>query len=194
MSIKKKLFGAGLVTVMSLGFATGALADEVKKDDMVDATLNSGGFDLVTSPIDSFGDITIKLSDEKYSTGFEKDFTVKDLRGLDEDWQLSVSSTPFTSLDNANHTFDNVLSISPLESIEREGNTSYDVVPSKELSSESVLDDGDVLIAKSENGSGLGQFALKFPDEALHLMVTPEMKEGTYESTLSWNLMSVPTK
>src|SRR5690625_5019025 len=188
----KKLFGAGLVAVMSLSFATGAFADDsdVTKSDTVDATLNSGGFDLTTSPIDSFGNITIKIDDEKYSTSFERDFVVKDLRGLDDNWQLTVSST---ALESETHSFDNVLSISPLADIEREGTTNYNDLPDKGISSETVLDDGDVLIAKSDDGSGLGQFSLTFPDDAIHLMVTPGMKEGLFESTLTWNLMSVPS-
>lgn len=191
----KRVFGAGLVAVLTLGLATGVLADEevVTKSDTVDVKVHSGGFDLETSPIHSFGDLTIKLDDEKYSTGFEKDFVVKDLRGLDDNWQLTVSSTPFQSLDNSHHVFENVLSISPLTKIEREGETTYDTVPSKVLDTETILDDGDVLIANSENGSGLGQFSLTFPEDALHLVVTPGMKEGLYESTLTWNLMSVPT-
>lgn len=189
----KKILGVSLIGVLSLGLTTNVFAEEVIKSNTVDVTVHSGGFDLETSPIHSFGDLTIKLDDEKYSTGFAKDFVVKDLRGLDDNWQLTVSSTPLQSLDNDHHVFKNVLSISPLEKIERMGETTYDTVPSKVLDSETVLDDGDVLIANSKDGSGLGQFSLTFPDEAIHLMVTPGMKEGLYESTLTWNLMSVPT-
>lgn len=185
----KKILGASLVTVLSFGFATGVFAKDVTRSDDVTATINGGGFDLETAPIQSFGNLTIKIDDEKYATGFERDFVVKDLRGLDDDWKLTVSAT---SLKSSTHVFENVLSISPLEKIEREGNTTYQVVPSKVLKAEHVLDDGDVLIAESENGSGLGQFSLKFPKNALHLMVTPEMKAGIYESTLTWNLLSVP--
>lgn len=180
---------------MFLSFTTPIFADssEVVRSNNVDVTLNSGGFDLQTSEINSFGDITIKIDDVKYSTGFKNDFVVKDLRGLDDNWQLTVSATPLQSLDNANHVFENVLSISPLADIQRQGSTNYDALPKKVLDKENVLDDGDVLIAKSENGSGLGQFTLTFPEEAIHLMVTPDMKEGVYESTLTWKLLSVPS-
>jgi len=189
----KKMLVAGLIIIMGLELVAGVLAEAVTEVDVVNAKIKSGGFDLTTSPIDSFGDITIKLDDEEYSTGFERDFVIKDLRGLDDNWQLTVSATPLQSLDHAHHVYSNVLSISPLDRIVRVGNTTYTVTPDKALTQESVLDDGDVLIAKSENGSGLGQFSLTFPDEAVHLMVTPEMKEGQYEFTLSWNLLSVPS-
>lgn len=187
--IFKKILGVGLAIVLSFGFATGVFANDVTKSDDVTATINGGGFDLETAPIQSFGNLTIKIDDEKYATGFTRDFVVKDLRGLDDDWKLTVSAT---SLKSATHEFENVLSISPLEKIEREGNTASNAIPTKILQTEHVLDDGDVLIAESKNGSGLGQFSLRFPKDALHLMVSPEMKAGTYESTLTWNLLSVP--
>lgn len=194
MKFRKKLSAITIVAVLSLSFTSASFAQDqdVEKRNDVNAKLNSGGFDLVSSSIKTFDDITLKEGDEKYSTGFEDNIVVTDLRGLDEDWQLSVSSTSLKSLDNPNDEFENVLSISPFESVERVGDTHYKTTPSNILESENILDDGDVPMVRSRDGDGLGKFVLTMPEEAIHLAVSPEMKQGNYETTVTWNLMSVP--
>lgn len=190
----KKLFGAGLGLLLCLTFTTGVYAEntnDVVIKDSFDVNIKGGSFELTTSPLQEFGEITIEIDDIKYSTSFERAFIVKDLRGLDDNWQLTVSSSTLRN-KTRNLEFPNVLSISQLSKIERQGNTTFQALPEINHFTESILDDGDVLIANSKNGSGAGQFALTFPNEAIHITVTPEMKQGQYEFTLNWNLLSVP--
>lgn len=160
--------------------------------DVVDVNIKGGEFGIETPKTNNFKDITITLNDEKYSTGFDSGVVIKDLRGLDDNWELSVKASPIVSINNPSHVFNNVLSISPPEIITKEGHTVYNSLPDIVLTKETIIDDGYVTIAKSNNGSGMGQFLLKFPKNAINLMVTPEMKQGIYESTITWNLMSVP--
>lgn len=169
-------------------------ADEVTKKGKIDADIDGGILDLETSDVKSFKTIKIKHDDQFHYTGFNGDFTITDLRGLHEDWQLSVSATPLTSTKNSKDVFKRALSIVPPNSIERVGDTTLNTKPDIVLNSNNVLDDGNVLLAESNNGSGLGKFSLGFPDNAIRIDLTPEIKRGDYTSTITWNLMSVPTK
>lgn len=190
----KRLFTVGIVLLFYISFTTVGYADnsqEIIKEDKVEVNIKGGGFDLTTAPLNEFGEITIEIDDVKYSNGFQGPFIVKDLRGINENWQLTVSAAPLRNVTR-NLEFPNVLSISPLSKIERQGNATLKTLPEIVKFNESILDDGDVLIAQSKNGSGAGQFSLTFPDNAIHIAVSPEMKQGKYELKLDWKLQTVP--
>lgn len=199
MSIFKKVVGAGLVTVMSLGFATGAMADtsgDVSQTNDVDLTIESstvgnGGLDLSTSPITSFGTIELKANPQTYKTSFEDKFTITDLRGTQDGWSLSVSASPF---DRGGHQLPKgSLTLDGVKDIERVGE-GVGELPDKKLQQTTVIDDGEVLVLNAEKGKGAGVFDAQFNEDALGLTVdATTAKVGTYESTLTWNLQSTPS-
>lgn len=189
MKIKRNLFVLSLITIISLVFTTGALAADTKTND-VNITVQSGEFSVTTSDIRSFGDITLAATPETYVTSFENSFITKDLRGTQEGWRLDVEASPFTS---GTHTLPGgSLSIAPLESIERVG-TGFGDAPTISTNQNVVIDQGTVEIAKAVDGTGMGVFELTFPNDALSLVVdATTAKVGTYQSTLTWTLVTAP--
>lgn len=184
----KKILSAGLVAVMSLGFATGALADSKTND--VDITVKSGEFSVKVPSIDSFGDITLKATPTTYKTSFKDKFTVKDLRGTHDGWRLDVTASQFSSGDHKLPK--GSLTLKPISKIDRVGTGSGDS-PKVSMSSNEVIDDGTVEVAKATSGGGMGVFDLTFPKDALSLTVdATTAKTGTYESTLTWDLVQAP--
>lgn len=199
MSLKKKLLGTGLVAVMSLGFATGALAspnDVVKKNEVSltikSANIGVGGLDLVTSPVQNggFGEIELEANPKTHYASFQKDFTVKDLRGTHEGWLLTVEASQF---DNGSHKLPKgSLTLDGVKEIKRVGQGSSQM-PKKELSQTTVIDNGAVKVANAKTGTGMGVFDISFDNNALGLTVdATTAKVGNYKSTLTWNLHATP--
>ncbi|WP_144460332.1 WxL domain-containing protein [Siminovitchia fortis] len=189
----KKLFGVGLVSVMSLSFATGAFADT--KSNEVDVTIKSGEFSLATSDIESFGEIELKSTPQTYKTSFNDKFTVKDLRGTQAGWRVDVSASQFT--DGTNTLPKGTLSLEPVSSIKRVG-TGQGALPVKTMDSNKVIDDGTVAVVKADTGGGMGVFDFEFPKNALSIVVDPTTakvlngSKATYQSTLKWDLVQAP--
>lgn len=200
MELKKKLLTTGLVAVMSLGFASGALANEggnVVKTNDVELTIKSanvgvGGLDLITSPVvnGGFGEIELEADPKTHYTGFEDDFTVKDLRGTHEGWKLTVEASQFDSgdyrLPKGSLTLDSVANI------ERVGEGSS-AMPVVELNRTTIIDDGAIEVASAEEGTGMGVFNISFNEDALGLTIdSTTAKVGNYNSTLTWTLHATP--
>lgn len=184
MNFKKNMIFITLVTVFSLLFATGALADTKTND--ISITVQSGEFTVTTSNINPFGEITLKETAETYTTSFANAFTIKDLRGTQEGWRLDVEASQFTSGTHALPV--GSLSLAPIESITGSG-----PLPTISTTENVIIDNGKVEIAKAEAGKGMGMFELTFPSDALSLVVdATTAKVGTYESTLSWTLVAAP--
>lgn len=188
INMKKNIFTTGVALVASLTMATGAFADT--QSNNVDITVQAGEFSLTTSNIDSFGDITLEAAPQTYQTSFASNFTVKDLRGSQAGWRLDVSASPF---DDGDHQLPSgSLSLEPISNIERVG-TGSGALPTESMTSNEIIDNGTVEIAKAVAGSGMGVFDITFPSNALSLVVdATTAKAGTYTSTLTWNLVNAP--
>ncbi len=186
----KKFFATGLVLVVSLTMATGVFADTKTKTNDVDINVQAGEFSVTTSNIDSFGSITLDATPQTYQTSFEKEFTVKDLRGSQDGWRLDVEASPFTS--GANTLPKGSLTLDPIFEINRVGTGSGNP-PTKSTTTNVVIDDGKIEIARAGAGEGMGVFEITFPNDALSLVVdATTAKVGTYESTLTWTLVTAP--
>lgn len=180
----------GVAFVVSLTMAIGVFA-ETKSND-VDITVQAGEFSLTTSAINSFGEITLQADPLTYSTSFQGAFTTKDLRGSQQGWRLDVSASPFS---NGGHQLPNgsvsLAAISDIN-IERVG-TGSGFLPKSSMTTQSIIDDGAIVVAKAETGTGMGVFTITFPDDALSLVVdATTAKTGTYTSTLTWDLVTAP--
>ena len=187
-SLGKKLFIVSLVAMLSMFFATGALADTKTND--VDVTIQAGEFSLATPSIKSFGNITLQSTPQTYKTSFDGKFTVKDLRGTQAGWRLDVEASQFTN--GASTLTVGSLSIEPISNITRVGTGSGEL-PTVSMNSNQVIDDGKVEVARAKAGTGMGVFDITFPTDALSLVVdATTAKVGTYESTLTWNLVLAP--
>lgn len=179
------------------------------QSDDIDFLLDSGTLELQTSPIKSFGKIKISNQIKSYKTSFDTVFNIKDLRGTQEGWRLDVSATQFKVVEpsggfkagtSAHILPVGTLTLSPLESISRVG-TGNGNLPVNRLNSNTVIDDGIVTVASANKGDGAGEFNLKFPENALTLIINPATAKvdkinypnGTpYEATVTWTLVSAP--
>ncbi|WP_110925960.1 WxL domain-containing protein [Bacillus massiliglaciei] len=192
--MKKGFFTLCFIGVLSFSFETGAFAaTETSKENGVDLQIEGGEFSLNTTDIHSFGNVTLEDQPEIYHTSFDDKFTVKDIRGTQAGWRIDVSATPFT--DGTNTLPRGSLSIAPLTSIERVG-IGQGAIPEKTATANRIIDDGTVTIAKADIGSGMGVFDLKFPNNALSVVVDPTTakieENGQYQSTLTWDLVQAP--
>lgn len=193
MRLVKKLIGVGVTAVMGLTFATGALADSSKTTDL-DVTIKGAGLSLEVPTVKPMNDIVLTKDRERYYIGFDGDFVIKDLRGTQAGWRLDVAATRLTEVKSGYQL--------PFGSLwpEITGNikaTSPDYDTDKLPSfgnSLSNIDAGPVTLVTAEEGMGMGSFEISFKDgEALFLQVDPvSAKEGTYESTITWNLVTAP--
>lgn len=185
---KKKVFAIGFALILTLTMTTGVFADT--KTNEVDITVKSGEFSVTPPSIKSFPEVTLQESAKTYKTSFEDVFVVKDLRGTQAGWRLDVSASPLT---NGSSEFPKgSLSLQPLSDIERVG-TGQGGSPTKSMNSNIVIDDGKIEVAKADAGSGMGVFDITFPSNALSLVVdATTAKTGTYESTLTWDLVQAP--
>ncbi|MCM3113645.1 WxL domain-containing protein [Lederbergia lenta] len=195
--MKKGLLGLCIIPVLTLSFTSGAFAaapTDTKKANDLDITIEGGEFSLATSDILSFGQVVLEDQPKTYETSFANKFTVKDLRGSQAGWRIDVSATPFT--DGTNTLPKGSLSLNPISNIERVG-TGKGILPVKATTTNRIIDDGTVTIAKAESGTGMGVFDLVFPEKALSIVIDPTTAKikkdgGKYQSTLTWNLVQAP--
>lgn len=189
MKLAKKLVGLGVAAVIGLTFATGVFADTKTQD--VEVTINGGGLNLDIPGLNSIGNITLTKDRDSYYVGFDGNFMIRDLTGTQAGWRLTASATPLTS--SSYQLPAGSLTIKAPESINtnpiRLGATLPEV-----LTEEKNLDSGAVIVADAAEGTGMGSFALSFEsDNALGLHIDAiTAKEGTYESTITWNLVTAP--
>lgn len=179
--------------------------DGTTAETEIDLSIVKGVFELVASPILSFGDIELTKDIETYTTTFASPFNVKDLRGTKEGWRLDVSSSQFevvTSEGSSNSKLPvGSLTLSPLDSIESNG-TSKGTPPTSQLTQSTVLDDGTLTVAKADEGNGTGDFNLTFPEDSISVVIDPddiELDKSSYEdgkvpykAVVSWDLVEAP--
>lgn len=174
------------------GSSTGkATEDGYVQENDLSANIMGGGLLLGNIDITNFGDIAITDKAETYFASINNPLNVKDLRGNQEGWELSVSATAMASenhaLPNGSLTLDGVDTITS-------GSASAENIPVKKLVDRTIIDDGSVLIAKAEKGTGAGEFDIAFKENAIGLTVDPQTaKTGEYHSTMTWTLASTPT-
>lgn len=185
-------------------------SNEDSGDDEASVGIGDGGLKLTTSPIIHFGNHNITNEIKTIYTSFERAIKVEDLRGTHEGWRLDVSATPFKVAKPAGGFKEGTtahelpkgsFAILPPSKIERVGNGSSEL-PTSEINSKTVIDNGTVTIANAEKGTGTGEFDIVFPENALSLVIDPETvfvdkinypnTYTPYKSTLTWNLVSAP--
>lgn len=178
--------------------------------DTTDLSLIGGDLSVSVPTISRFGNIVLKTQPKTYLASFASPINVRDLTGTQQGWRLDVSAQPFTVVTpeggfapgtSAFKLPNGSLSLTPLTKIERVG-TGQGELPVNNLSSQTILDDGPVTVASAAPGTGMGEFNLTFPIDALSLTVDATTartdivnysKDLTpYESTLTWNLVSAP--
>lgn len=169
----------------------------------LDMNLVGGYLTLKASPVQTFGDIFLEKDVKKYNTSFNTPFNVKDLRGTGEGWRLDVSSTQFEILSpDSNYKLPvGSLTIDPLEDIIDKGNAET-ILPVKGYTSNNVLDDGTFTVAHAKEGTGLGDFQLEFPEDAISVVIDPtkakidpkNFPDGKtpYKAVVSWDLVDAP--
>lgn len=192
MKLAKKLVGLGAAAAMSLAFATATFAD-IKTQD-VEVTIQGGGLSLDVPNLDPISNITLTKERDSYNVGFDGNFTIRDLTGTQAGWKLSVSATQLTEINSGYGLPFGSLTIKPPKNVVtdpiRLGATLPDLVPTEEV----YLDAGTVVVANAQQGTGMGSFKLSFEDNnaiGIHIDALTA-KEGTYESTITWNLVTGP--
>lgn len=207
-SLKLKLF----LTTLCIGLFSPLSSTFASTHENTESTFNlqGGTLSLTASPIDSFGDITLKEKPETYFTSFINSLVVKDLRGTHEGWRLDVSATQFEVVEpeggyatgTESHKLPKgTLSLSPLQEIRMIGEGSGKL-PTGVLNQNTIIDDGVVTVAKANQGEGTGVFELEFPENALSIVVdatTAKIDNVNYPngktpyiSTITWELVSAP--
>ena len=160
----------------------------------VNVDILGGNYSLEISHALPFGTIEIHRETKTYDTGFDGLFTIEDLRGVDDGWELTVSSGPLYNLDDKSYTFDNLLSLKPVQTITRIDSSvgTNTGLPERVFTSGTRLLNNEAITLLKSNGYGLGVFELGFPEDALSLTADSRLKAGTYAATLKWTLQTVP--
>lgn len=192
MKMSKSLIVLMTIIAVCLILATGALADT--KTTEVDVNIKGGGLHLEIPNLEPIGNITLTKERNSYSVGFDHDFIIRDLTGKQAGWQLSVSATPLTEIKSKYQLPSGSLTIKPPVAISTEPLRPGATLPEIVLGEEKILDAGITTVVNAKQGTGMGSFALSFKDGnaiALHLDALTA-KEGTYESTITWNVVTAP--
>lgn len=176
------------------------------------ATFNliSGGLSLKSSPIKSFGDIEIGNETKTYETSFENPFNLKDFRGTQEGWKVSVSAEPFKVAEpnggfaegtEAHELPSGTLSLKPIANLEEVGDESGEL-PKINLTENTVIDNGSVEVLSAKAGTGSGEYSFEFEENPLELTINPKTIKvdavnypngvTPYESVITWDLVQAP--
>lgn len=197
MVLKKSIAGVGIVAMLGMSMITGVSADTpINKANDVDVTIKApnsgvGGLKLETAGIKSFGNIELEPTAKTYQTDFSDKFEVQDLRGTHAGWSLDVAASQF---ENATGDFlpKGTLTLERDGKVTTSGNSELPIFTKGRV----AIDDGKVNVLdapKNLKGSGAGVFDVEFTEDALEITVdATTAKAGKYESTLSWELKSVP--
>lgn len=182
----------GLLLALPMLLATpisNVFAAETQTNDL-NVKIQSGGYSLQVPTVEPIDNIVLKDNPETYNTSFDQGIVIKDLSGSQEGWRLDVAAS---QLDNGGYKLPKgSLVLSPLKSVNRVGTGSGNF-PTNSMSSNMIIDSGAVEVAKAVQGSGMGVFALEFPEDSLALTVdSTTAKVGNYNSVLTWNLVQAP--
>lgn len=193
--MRKTLKVLGCAFALGLIATTSVLASpEPTATNEVEVEVVGGAYNLEISHATPFEKIEIRRETMTYDTGFDGLFTIEDFRGVDEGWAFTVSAGPLYNLDDETHTFDNLLAIKPVQTIERvDGSAGTDIgLPERAFTSGMRSLNGEAITLLKSNGYGSGAFEIGFAEDALSLTAGPRLKVGTYATTLNWSLQTVP--
>lgn len=183
MKLVKRLVGLGIITTLSLTMATGVFAATKTQD--LEVKIQSGNLTLDVPNLIVPNNITLNNVTNTYKIGINGPIEVKDLTGQQEGWTLTVSATPLTRSDNYQLP-GGTLTINPVTSTPSDINVN---------TQNNVIDNGSpVIVASADQGHGMGEYELTFANNevfTLNLDVA-QAKEGDYESTITWNLVTGP--
>lgn len=185
----------GCVFALGLMSTTSVFASPDPTDtSLVQVEVVGGAYNLETSNALPFEQVEIRRATLTYDTGFDGLFTIEDLRGVDDGWELTVSAGPLYNLDDETYAFDNSLAIKPVQTIKRiDGSAGTDTgLPERAFTSGRRSLNGEAITLVKSNGYGSGVFELGFAGDALSLTVGPRFKTGNYAATLNWSLQTVP--
>lgn len=191
MKLVKKLVGVGVVAVMGLTFATGAFADTKTQD--VDVTINGGGLHLTVPNIKKVHDINLTEHREVADIELDGGISIKDLTGTQAGWRLEVSATPLERTSDQYKLPTGTLGISAPENIGVVGNLGVQPYP-EIMTQGATIDNGNVTVASAKEGEGMGHYRIDFRNNMVFFVGVDatSAKEGTYESTITWNLVTGP--
>lgn len=187
----KKLTTVGLSLLVSFLMVSSVSASEkLEKEEDVSVTIKSESrdqFTLDVASVEKGKEVKIGRDAIVLNLDFDSDFIITDLRGTHEGWDLVVSAEPLKSNDNKLKR--GSLSLNPLQTIEPvDGQVE---LPSIEMTGNSIIDDGEILVARAEENTGMGRFKLAFDENALELYLEPsDVESGVYSTTMEWKLVS----
>lgn len=144
-------------------------------------------FDLITPPIQKVDKVVVGSQMIQTRLNFNMPAQVIDIRGEHDGWELSISAEKF---HNKDHVLPKgTLSLeAPKKIIPISENA---VLPRNMMKRNTIIDDGGVMIAKANEGEGMGVFELDFGDEPLIVNLDPKRVEsGVYETEITWTLES----
>lgn len=166
-------------------------ADGLVQENEISANIVSGGLQLGSVVMEGFGDIVLTSKPAVHYSSISNPINIKDLRGTQEGWELTVSATPFKNgtdtLPAGSLTLGNIASIKAIDATSEQ-------MPTKALIDTPIIDDGAVLVANADVGQGAGEYDITFDENALGLTVDPTTaKNKEYTSAVTWTLASTPT-
>ena len=194
--MKKKVFVIFVLILMLIQsfvlipFGTVFGHEGVRKKEDITVTIKARPFDqfeLVVPPIENLEKVVVGEGAVQARLAFAMPVQVIDIRGEHDGWKLSVSAT---RLESDKSTLPKgTLSLEPLKEIKPLSENA--VLPQKVLVHNTVIDDGDVLVAKADEGEGMGSFELDFGEKPLVLDLKPQhVESGKYETEITWTLES----
>lgn len=148
-------------------------------------------FELITPPVEKVNRTKLTNTSKPIEVrlDFEMPVQVIDIREEHDGWELSVSSSLLKKKGGTYTLPKGTVSLEPLKEI-RAINPNA-ILPTNELHTTTVIDDGSVLVASAEAGEGMGSFELDFGEKPLILNIDQNIKEtGTFEAVLSWGLQT----
>lgn len=190
---------------VAIGFTSimGVSAEKVTGEDEVTIGVVRGIMELTAPSLEqSYLNVEVSTDVKSYGLSYNAPFKVKDLRGTHEGWRLDVTASQFEMVKDTDERYrlpSGTLAINPLDSIEVLGESSSGA-PINSLDGLTVIDDGTITVASAKEGTGVGEFELTFPEEAVTVTIDPSTvkvdkddTEGTfYKTVMNWTLVDAP--
>lgn len=167
---------------------------DVKKQEEITVTIKAKPtdiFELKAPPVRNVEKVVVDKDIVEIRIGFEMPAQIIDIRGEHDGWELSVSATHLTHYDTGNKLPKGTISLEPLQEIRA---ISENAIPPKNknmITHNAIIDDGDVLIVKADEGEGMGIFELDFGEQPLVVYLNKDdLESGKYKSNIIWSLES----
>ncbi|WP_156288613.1 WxL domain-containing protein [Oceanobacillus salinisoli] len=154
-----------------------------------ETTINPGSLDMPTINVLNFNSVTLDGTIQNSYANIDG-FTITDSRGSGAGWNVVVTASQFTSLDNKVLPKGS-LSIAAPTVTAQEGSSLASLI----ATTPGIIDKDDVgvKILSAPANEGMGKFDIAFPANALDLTLNPkDVYAGTYTSTIKINLTTGP--